>query len=174
MYEAFHLRGGKMKQELRKKDLVRTIVLVVATVIIAGGCSMPFEWAGSMPDSWDDTSEVTPEEDGDAEGESPVDPEAVAQVLTVSGPSFTLAWDSDSAAATGFRVYLRQHGASEWQVIAENVGEAQFTISESDLPYGTYEFAVSSLTSEGAESELHHSYDETADPEPWILEWTAL
>ena len=165
-----------MNQELRKKDLVRSIVLVVATVIIAGGCSMPFEWAGSMPASSDSAPAQETDADGesDAGGENPADGEPEAQVLTVSGPSFTLAWDSDSAAATGFRIYSRQHGASDWQVLAENVGEPQFTISESDLPYGTYEFAVSSLTSEGAESDLHHSYDVTADPEPWMLEWTAL
>jgi hypothetical protein len=163
-----------MNHGFRNRDPLRTIVLAIATVIVAGGCSLPFEWAGSTPDSWDDTSLGSPEEgNGTGDGSAPGQ-ELAAQVLTVSGPSFTLAWDSESAAVTGYRVYSRPHGTSDWQVVAQNVSEPQWTVSEGDLPYGLYEFAVSSLSADDLESELHHSYDTPADPEPWILEWIAL
>lgn len=152
----------------------RTVVLIAAALLLIAGCSMPFEWAGAMPGSWDGGTEPddTTEEPADDPAEEPADEpsSSTAQLITVTGPSFTLAWDGEDA--TGYRLYWREHGESSWNVLEENTADPQYTVTESVLAYGTYEFAVSSL-SEGTESDLHHSYDETADPEPWILEWTA-
>lgn len=169
----------------------RTVVLIAAALVLVAGCSMPFEWAGAMPGSWDggtEPDETTEEpeqepadepadeptqEPADEPAEEPADepPSSTAQLVTVTGASFTLAWDGENA--TAYRLYWREHGAASWNVLEDNTAEPQYTVTEAVLAYGTYEFAVSSL-SDGTESDLHHSYDETADPEPWILEWTAL
>jgi hypothetical protein len=152
-------------------------VLVFATIVIAGGCTMPFEWAGSQPDS---TSE--PSSDGGSDGDPQDQPapgdgadyQDSPQVLSIAGTEFILAWDADATEVVAHRVYFREYGTSEWQVLADNVASPQHEVSASDLAYGTYEFAVSSLGANGMESDLHYSFDPTADPEPWILEWSAL
>ena len=144
----------------------RTVVLIAAALVLVAGCSMPFEWAGAMPGSWDGGTE--PDDTAEEPADEP--PSSTAQVITVTGPSFTLAWDGENA--TAYRLYWREHGASSWNVLENSTAEPQYTVTEAVLAYGTYEFAVSSLA-EGTESDLHHSYDETADPEPWILEWSA-
>lgn len=167
-----------MNQRTGRNETIRYAVLIIATMIVAGGCGMPFEWAGAMPDSWDDSNGGTEHDGGTEPGGGTIgagdsnDPEP-AQMLTVSGPTFTLAWDSGSPDVDAYRVYWRTHGEETWLLLADAVSETQHAIAEGDLPYGTYEFAVSSLATDGAESSLHHSFDETADPEPWILRWIA-
>jgi hypothetical protein len=42
------------------------------------------------------------------------------------------------------------------------------------LPYGVYEFAVTSVSTDGLESEIHSSLDDNADPAGgWFLDWRA-
>ena len=155
-----------------------------AALIIAvlASCGMPFEWSGKMPDSWGEPGNEAPDShedpapggDGSADpGPNPEPAPADPQVMTVRGPSFTLAWDAGDSSVASFRVYRREHGASVWELLEPQAAEPQITVNEGDLPYGTYEFAVSSVCPEGQESDLHHSFDDTADPQPWVLEWIA-
>jgi hypothetical protein len=170
-----------------KKLISRAFALIVSLVVLGAGCSLPFEWAGSMPTSWAGGSESGEEADGSSddtpqESGSPADdpgdtggspPAASVMPLSVSGPSFTLAWDSGSGDVSEYNVYWRAYGETDWRILAVGVTDAQYTVTDTQLPYGSYEFAVSSLDTSGTESNLHHSYDDTADPEPWYLEWTA-
>ena len=58
--------------------------------------------------------------------------------------------------------------------IAANLSSAEATVTTDDLVHGSYEFAVSSVSLTGMESELHTSLDETADPTTgWYLDWSA-
>ncbi len=154
--------------------------MALAVILIAGlsGCGMPFEWSGKMPDSWgeggqDEPAQETPgHENGEEDDPQPGNPGG-AHVMTVTGPSFTLAWDPGAGGVASYHVYWREHGKSAWQVLVQHAADPQVTVNEGDLPYGTYEFAVSSVSSEGVESDRHHSFDDSADPEPWILRWIA-
>ena len=148
-----------------RRHLLPIAGIVAAAVVLAGGCSLPFEWAGAMPGSWDGGTESDPS------GEGTATPDAV-RAIQVAGPSFTLAWDNEGAGVDAYNVYLRPYGTAEWQLLAGNVVEPSVEVTEGDLSYGSYEFAVASIAG-GVESELHHSFDQSADPEPWYLEWNA-
>ena len=146
---------------------LRLAAFAVFLLLVLAGCGMPFEWAGKMPDSWGEPGQEGPSPD---DGGDPPEP----TVMTVRGPSFTLAWDAGGSMVATYRVYWREPGASAWEVLEPAASETQSTESEEDLPYGTYEFAVSSVCPEGEESDLHHSFDDSADPQPWILHWVAV
>ena len=119
--------------------------LIVALAALLIGCGTPFS-------------------DPEYDARSPT-------VITVSGPHFTLSWVEEDPDVVAYRVYRRQRGATQWVVIDANVREQRLMVTKDDLPYGTYEFAVSSINSEGEESALHHSVDNTANPSPWVLRW---
>jgi hypothetical protein len=148
------------------RQLLTVAGIVIAAVALAGGCSSPFGWAGAMPASWDSG--------GTGEDPTADDPTTGAEVqaIPVTGPSFTLAWDDDGAQADGYNVYWRAYGTSAWQLLAADLTEPSVEVNEGELAYGSYEFAVASMVG-GAESELHHSFDQSADPDPWYLEWSA-
>jgi hypothetical protein len=102
------------------------------------------------------------------------------EMLTVSGSSFTVAWNPPSDPSTGdpipvsgYRLYYREHGTYQWtQLIELTAGVTEYTIDSTILPAGDYEFAVSALYVD-TESELHTSYDDTADPTyGWYIAWS--
>lgn len=99
--------------------------------------------------------------------------------IAVNGPSVTLNWDppaSDFAtdSIAHYNVYARTRGAAEWQLVgsASASKEPSLTIGQSLLPYGSYEFAVTTVGIDGSESDLHSSLDHHADPASgWIVDW---
>lgn len=91
----------------------------------------------------------------------------------MSGDSFTLAWDEEPSATGGYRLYARVRGSDEWALLADYASVPRFTVTPATLSYGEYDFAVSSLDADGLESDLHHSFDESASPRPWYLVWKA-
>lgn len=97
------------------------------------------------------------------------------QVIPLTGSDFTISWNSDSADADDFRLYYREHGTYNW-IFLGSTGSGSildFTVDQTMLAYGTYDFAVSSIR-EGAESELHTSMDDTAVPATgWYIDWTS-
>ena len=153
-----------MNRSMRRR-LLPIAGIVAAAVVLAGGCSLPFEWAGAMPGSWGGGAESDPAGEGTTTSDEP-------RAIQVAGPSFTLAWDDEGAQVDSYNVYLRPYGTAEWQLLAGNVVDPSVEVTENDLGYGSYEFAVASIAG-GVESELHHSFDQSADPEPWYLEWSA-
>jgi hypothetical protein len=157
----------------------RTIVysfFIVAAVAMLGACGMPFDWRLDLPDDWNshrdsDVQDVT----ADPSLPGGLDPEAPpqAQIIPISGDHFTLYWDESPEPVSEYRLYQRHHGGTEWTLLGTGLVLPQATITQTDLDFGRYEFAVSSVDMDGVESELHTSLDATADPGTgWCLDWT--
>ncbi|MCK4517057.1 MAG: fibronectin type III domain-containing protein [Spirochaetaceae bacterium] len=157
-----------MKYTIRLRP-VRAIVysfFLVATLAMLGSCGMPFDWSLDLPDDWsvDGGADDPPTE--------PVPPESQPQVIVIAADHFTLFWDTPPDAASEYRVYHRIHGGSEWQLLTSGLASPEATVTQTDLEFGMYEFAVSSVSMDGVESDLHSSLDETADPGTgWYLDW---
>ena len=101
------------------------------------------------------------------------------EAIAVSSDSFTVVWNQpedpntgDPLAVDGYRFYYREHGTYQWtHLVDTGAAETEYTVTTSVLPYGEYDFAVSSVSS-GEESELHTSYDDTAVPSyGWYIDW---
>ena len=103
--------------------------------------------------------------------------------VTHVGPSAALGWDNPNVAAlpetpsavSYFEVYYRRYGRREWRELGttENA-ETTISFTNTDLPYGQYEFAVSAVTNDGKRSELHLSSDFDAWPTGgWYFNWIA-
>lgn len=140
---------------VRRRSLRSTAVLGAALLLVIGGCTLPLG-----------PSQGGPNEPGDSGG-------AGAAPIVVGGSAFTLVWNGEPTATGGYRLYVRERGASAWSVLAATIAVSEFTVTENDLPFGSYEFAVSSLGDDGEESSLHFSFDAAARPEPWYLSWNA-
>lgn len=99
--------------------------------------------------------------------------------ISVTGESFTVAWDAPvdpdtgvPVAVEGYSFYYREHGSYQWIHLADTAGDStEYTVTTAALSYGEYDFAVASVSA-GTESELHTSYDDTADPTyGWYVVW---
>lgn len=158
-----------MNTTIAGRDVSRVAMLAVILAVVLAGCRMPFAGMTELEAQagHDDAGDGQPV----PEKPQPPDPHDV-EVMTISGPTFTLAWDSGEETHS-YRVYSREQGASGWQLLADDITEPQLTVNEGDLPYGTYEFAVRSVSGDGLVSDPHHSFDESAAPEPWVLRWVA-
>lgn len=101
--------------------------------------------------------------------------------IIVNQQFFSLQWDSscndltDNQADTStFRLHYRNHGTFKWYYLSDIPAskEGWFFISEEQLDYGVYDFAVSYINKEGIESELHTSLDASAKPmSGWYVNW---
>ena len=101
--------------------------------------------------------------------------------LIVNQQFFSLQWDfsgtdlsDDQADTSTFRLYYRDHGTFKWYYLSEipTSDEGWFFISEEQLDYGVYDFAVSYINKEGIESELHTSLEPSAKPmSGWYVNW---
>ena len=137
---------------LRPARIVVYSFFLFLGVFVLGSCRMPFDWS---LDVRADSNMTAP------------------QAITVTGDHFTLYWDSPAVAADAYRIYQRPHGSTGWSLLFDGLPSPQATVTTAELPYGAYEFAVSSVNEYGAESELHTCLDSTADPGTgWYLCWT--
>ncbi len=98
----------------------------------------------------------------------------VGECITITAESFLIAWEcADGGANEFYNVYYRNRGTLDWILLEQIKAEAspQLQITTSKLTYGVYEFAVSSLVTDG-ESGLHASMDDDADPvSGWYVDW---
>ncbi|MFW5714766.1 MAG: fibronectin type III domain-containing protein [bacterium] len=101
------------------------------------------------------------------------------EAIAVTSDSFTVVWNppedpdtGDPLAVDGYRFYYREHGTYQWTHLADTGARVtEYTVTTAEIPYGEYDFAVSSVSS-GEESELHTSYDDTAVPTyGWYIDW---
>ena len=94
--------------------------------------------------------------------------------IDISAPQFTIGWEPPANyTPDGYRVYARGRDAYEWEQIAAIAAEENpsFTVSTAHLAGGVWELAVSA-EADGAESDLHSSMSDTADPESgWYVRW---
>ena len=102
----------------------------------------------------------------------------VGERIEITDESFTIAWDPDpeNTSPDEYRMYFRSRGSDSWTLLSdvEPQTEPSFTIDQTRLSYGIYEFAVSAVAG-GIESELHTSMDDTADPvSGWYVDWYGL
>jgi hypothetical protein len=108
----------------------------------------------------------------------PVSSIEAGERIEITEDTFTIAWDPDpsSGIPDSYRMYFRSRGDEPWSLLSELVPniEPEFTITQDNLSYGIYEFAVSSVKA-GIESDLHTSMDDTANPGTgWFLDWHSL
>ena len=101
--------------------------------------------------------------------------------ILIKGEKLTLAWDPPEYAGSYagselayYRVYYRTYGAEEWVKLkdTETDESLSLTVTNKDLDYGYYEFAISSIDKDANESPLHASTDTSADPMTgWYVNW---
>ena len=91
--------------------------------------------------------------------------------IPIKSETFSLAWDPPASAPVGkaivsYNIYVRARGASTWEEVAstEAAENPSLQLSVADIGIGLWEFAVSTVTDAGEESEYHSSIDHTADP----------
>jgi len=154
--------------------------LILLVTLAVGACSVPFEWAGSMPESWGESAPPESTDSGANSGTGTISDDGASEsgsvdpaMIEVNGPSFTLAWDSDDANVAEFRLYRREYGTDAWQPLAAGITATSHEITTAALDYGSYEFAVSAVGTDGVETSLHASSDEDATPGPWAIVWSA-
>lgn len=102
----------------------------------------------------------------------------IDEPIIVQDTQFTLYWDVPTGTATiaSYNIYYRDHGTGSWNFLNSVTASANpsYTVTSTMLPYGVYEFAVTSVSTDGLESEIHSSLDDNADPAGgWFLDWRA-
>lgn len=98
--------------------------------------------------------------------------------IEITEDTFTIVWNPDpqSGIPDSYRMYFRSRGDEPWSLLSEVVPdiEPSFTITQDNLSFGIYEFAVSAVAA-GVESDLHTSMDDTASPGTgWFVDWHSL
>ena len=101
--------------------------------------------------------------------------------IVVKGESFTLAWDpggpeipNDPNYVVQYNVYYRNHGSYYWRFLmeTESSGNPECLITDKEIDYGRYDFAVSAVNEQGETSALHSSLDSSANPfSGWYINW---
>lgn len=93
--------------------------------------------------------------------------------IKLAATDFTISWDSDDLSVDLYRIYYREHGSFNWVLLGstDSGADLEYSIGNSMLAYGVYDFAVSSVSG-AEESELHSSMDDTAVPATgWYINW---
>lgn len=101
--------------------------------------------------------------------------------IVVKGESFTLAWDpggpeipNDPNFVVRYNIYYRNHGSYYWRFLMkiESSGNPECLITDKEIDYGRYDFAVSAINEQGETSALHSSLDSSANPfSGWYINW---
>jgi len=133
-------------------------------------CENPIQY--NFPDLYGNNSEDENDENTNSDEDADTEDNSYSTIV-VDDSSFTIAWDSpQNDTITGYKLYYRQHGNTEWIELVElNDATTEYIIDSSDISYGQYDFAVTSL-SDSEESEYHTSLEETAQPNTgWFLDW---
>ena len=97
------------------------------------------------------------------------------QAIYIQAESLIIAWEPpESSIVMGYRVYYRNRGTFDWTALGEAPAQSPFyVVTAAALPFGAYEFAISSL-SVNDESGLHCSMDDSAEPSfGWYVVWSA-
>jgi hypothetical protein len=164
-----------------RRQLAFSLIIGALSLTLVLGCQ-PFTPTDSVDTSYDDENDGSSDDsdssddgsDSSDSGDSGDAGDGQYETITVSSDSFTLAWDSPQENVDGYNVYYRAHGDSGWSLLAQTDpgSDTTYQVSASELSYGTYDFAVSSVDS-GTTSDKHTSLDDAAQPSGgWYIEWT--
>ena len=100
--------------------------------------------------------------------------------IVIDSEYIQLEWDppsvneKDVSPIVSYRVYYRLHGMTNWSLLDIIPAEQNpsYTIYHSKLGNGSFDFAVSAVTSDDRVSDLHSSLDYAADPiGGWYIVW---
>ena len=131
------------------------ILIVITTLLFSGGCSLyMLQNVGSS-------------------GSTP-DPETGAEMVLCSTEEITLAWDPPPGDIATYEIFYRTHESGTWILFDEIPADddPEYTLYHGDFGNGEYDFGVVAVDSETAESAMHTSLDDTAQPESgWYLSW---
>jgi len=85
----------------------------------------------------------------------------------------TLEWDYFTGIPAQYNLYYRAHNTTTWQPLDSVTSEsALFILTFDRLGEGDWDFGVTAVDSNGNESKIHSSLDDSADPETgWFLTW---
>jgi len=127
-------------------------ILVIAALLAGNGCSLLM--LGNL---------------GSADPAA-AEPEAI----DFTGAELTLAWDPPASEVASYRLFYRLHGASAW-ILLNEVGAApapECTVDHAEVGDGEFDFGVVAVAEDEAQSQMHTSLDDTAQPEcGWYLRW---
>ena len=96
--------------------------------------------------------------------------------INVAGQTCTLAWTPPETTPhlEVYSLYYREKGLMMWRPLAEIVAftDPKYTITNSVLDFGIYEFGVLAVYENGSKSGIHTSIDPEADPSTgWYVVW---
>ena len=147
------------KRSYRRSAVNISIIISVLLILISlASCRMPLDSFPGKP--------------------APLSFTEPGERIEITEDTFTIAWDPDPQGGIpdSYRMYFRSLGNETWSLLSEVVPdmEPMFTITQDNLSFGIYEFAVSAVVG-GIESDLHTSMDKTASPGTgWFVDWHSL
>jgi len=141
-----------------KKILIPTILLIISILV---SCNLP-------------TIKKTVQENIEENELEEKEVDTVDLAVLYTEASLTLEWDCNRTTPIDyFNLYYRRHDSSDWILFESTESSlAEFTINHSTLGDGNWDFGVTSVAFDGAESEMHTSLDQTASPDTgWYITW---
>jgi len=131
------------------------LILITTLLFCTGGCSLyllqNLDVSGSTPD-----------------------PDSGAEKVLSSAEEITLAWDPPPSEIATYKIFYRSHESGTWILFDEIPADddPEYTLYHGDFGNGDYDFGVVAVDTETAESAMHTSLDDTAQPETgWFLSW---
>jgi hypothetical protein len=157
--------GGCMS--VNKRFLLAVAVVGMAlAMLLASGCSLFL--MGQLKGR---TGTETGEEPGEEPGEQPGS--GFAQ-FTSENDTVTIAWDPPAGEVASYKLFYRQHETGTWNLVTEIPAQSDpsVTLNHADFGNGSFDFGVEAVAAGGAESPMHTSLDNTAQPTSgWYLIW---
>jgi hypothetical protein len=149
--------GGAVMNSLSKS--IRTfsiLILITAALAATSGCSLYMLQNLEIPD------------------DGTTDPATGAEKVLCSTAEVTLAWDPPNPGITSYKIFYRSHESGSWILLDEIPADddPEYILYHGDFGNGDYDFGVVAVDAETAESAMHTSLDDTAQPESgWYLSW---
>jgi hypothetical protein len=102
------------------------------------------------------------------------DPSTGAEKVLCTDEQVILAWDPPSSEISTYKIFYRTHESGSWTLFDEIPADdnPQYVLYHADFGNGDFDFGVVAVDAEAAESAMHTSLDETAQPScGWFLSW---
>jgi hypothetical protein len=154
--------GGAVVITVSRIILTLSISIFITAVFSAtSGCSMEMLQNLHSPHNWRPEAPAGEEVTG-------------AEKVLCSTEELILAWDPPYSGITSYKIFYRSHESGSWILLDEIPADddPEYILHHGDFGNGDYDFGVVSVDAETAESAMHTSLDDTAQPESgWYLSW---